>query len=277
MKWYEAASPQRVVLSGTAGALAFDGERVWVALSGRDAIAWVEPSTGAVTEINFTGFPQGMARALPFEAMVYDGENFWISGPQGGLVVRPDGTIVPQINLPSCVRGGMLFDGSRVWVDGQRFDVRPNVPGWAWNLAGGEVVACDGTYAWSAAGAQLVGIELGTGLVRVQQPLPSPVEGLVCDGTHLWMTNSGRNLVSKYARDGGLVISYPTGLSPAALLFDGAHIWVANRDGGSVTKLRASDGKQLGTFFAGPEPNALVFDGINIWVASAQAALLSRL
>ena len=62
-----------------------------------------------------------------------------------------------------------------------------------------------------------------------------------------------------------------------ALLFDGTHIWVANRDGGSVTKLRASDGEPLGTFFAGPEPNAMVFDGINVWVASAQAPLLSRL
>jgi hypothetical protein len=42
---------------------------------------------------------------------------------------------------------------------------------------------------------------------------------------------------------------------------------VADRFGGTVTKLRASDGKVVGTFNLNPEsPYGLAFDGANMWV-----------
>jgi hypothetical protein len=69
---------------------------------------------------------------------------------------------------------------------------------------------------------------------------------------------------------------YPTG----KLVFDGANIWVANSGGGgghTVTKLRASDGKLLGTFAVGSHPLAVAFDGANIWVANAFAGTVSKL
>src|ERR1700728_86679 len=61
--------------------------------------------------------------------------------------------------------------------------------------------------------------------------------------------------------------NFIVGTSPRGLAFDGANIWVANALEDTVTKVRAADGANLGTFSAGGVPTALAFDGSNIWVA----------
>ena len=61
--------------------------------------------------------------------------------------------------------------------------------------------------------------------------------------------------------------TFKVGKSPVGLAFDGANIWVSNQYGGSVTKLRASDGANLGTFPAASGAWGIAFDGTNIWVA----------
>jgi DNA-binding beta-propeller fold protein YncE len=43
---------------------------------------------------------------------------------------------------------------------------------------------------------------------------------------------------------------------------------VANFWDDTVTKLRASDGSELGTFNVGGGPVGLAFDGANIWVTN---------
>jgi len=57
--------------------------------------------------------------------------------------------------------------------------------------------------------------------------------------------------------------------NPYGLAFDGQNIWSANSEG-TVTKLRASDGKDLGTFSfgQGTYPFWLAFDGESMWVAN---------
>jgi len=53
------------------------------------------------------------------------------------------------------------------------------------------------------------------------------------------------------------------------LAFDGANIWVPN-GGGTVTKVRASDGKILGTFGAGnADGTGIAFDGVNLWLSGS--------
>ena len=59
--------------------------------------------------------------------------------------------------------------------------------------------------------------------------------------------------------------------APFGVAFDGASICVANAGDNTVSKLRASDGKTLGTFTAGLGPVAVVFDGANIWSAESLA------
>ena len=64
-----------------------------------------------------------------------------------------------------------------------------------------------------------------------------------------------------------LLGSFATGINPVSPVFDGTSIWVANRGAGTVTKLRALDGLNQGTFRTGGlTPNQMVYDGDNIWV-----------
>ena len=44
-------------------------------------------------------------------------------------------------------------------------------------------------------------------------------------------------------------------------------MWIANRNGGTVTELRASDGAVLGTFPTPDGPYGIAFDGTYIWVS----------
>src|SRR5215468_8755320 len=72
------------------------------------------------------------------------------------------------------------------------------------------------------------------------------------------------------------VISFAVGKFPIGVASDGTNIWVANA-GGTVTKLRASDGKVLGTFNVGKFPVGIAFDGTYIWVANAESNNLMKL
>jgi DNA-binding beta-propeller fold protein YncE len=51
---------------------------------------------------------------------------------------------------------------------------------------------------------------------------------------------------------------------PRGVAFDGANIWVTNLGGDSVTKLRASDGKLLGTFAVGSNPYGVALDAASV-------------
>jgi hypothetical protein len=89
------------------------------------------------------------------------------------------------------------------------------------------------------------------------------------DGANIWVANQVNNNVTKLrASDGANLGTFAAGSFPQGLAFDGANIWVANEGNNNVTKLRASDGASLGTFAAGLFPTGVAFDGANIWVAN---------
>ncbi len=48
--------------------------------------------------------------------------------------------------------------------------------------------------------------------------------------------------------------TFVVGSNPEGIACDGANVWVANFGAHTVTKLRASDGKVLGTFVVGTNP-----------------------
>jgi DNA-binding beta-propeller fold protein YncE len=67
------------------------------------------------------------------------------------------------------------------------------------------------------------------------------------------------------------VTKFSVGQLPDGLAFDGANVWVANQQDNTVTKLRANDGKVLGTFGPlGNGPSNTIFDGENIWISCFQ-------
>ena len=61
---------------------------------------------------------------------------------------------------------------------------------------------------------------------------------------------------------------FPVGDNPREIAFDGESIWVVNREDDTMTRLRASDGANLGTFPVGDSPHDVKFDGTHIWVAN---------
>jgi len=61
--------------------------------------------------------------------------------------------------------------------------------------------------------------------------------------------------------------TFRVGPYPQAMAFDGANIWVTSGNSTSVTKLRASDGANLGSFDVGSITVGATFDGTYVWLA----------
>jgi DNA-binding beta-propeller fold protein YncE len=116
---------------------------------------------------------------------------------------------------------------------------------------------------------------------------------VVFDGANIWVTSSGGyqqigsgkyafwdvdgfGLTELQASDGKLLLWYRN-VVPSDLVFDGSNIWVTQYNSGTVIKLRASDGKELGSFAVGPRPGAVLFDGTNIWVANRDSGSVTKL
>ena len=75
-----------------------------------------------------------------------------------------------------------------------------------------------------------------------------------------------------------LTTQFPVGSFPGAgIAFDGADIWAVNIVDGTVSKLRANDGANLGTFGAcniACNPVDVAFDGANIWIPAEQGGVV---
>jgi len=93
--------------------------------------------------------------------------------------------------------------------------------------------------------------------------------GMAFDGANIWTANYGEGSVTKLrASDGKKLGTFELGGVPTGVTFDGANIWESDSGGDTVTELRASDGKKLRTFNLGPAPAFMAFDGANIWVTT---------
>ncbi len=102
--------------------------------------------------------------------------------------------------------------------------------------------------------------------------------GLAFDGANMWVTNNRDSTVSKLrVSDGANLGTFTVGGSPMGVAFDGANIWVVNSFPNTVTKLRASDGANLGEFAVGKVPFFAAFDGEAIWVTDTQSTSVTKL
>jgi hypothetical protein len=109
-------------------------------------------------------------------------------------------------------------------------------------------------------------------------PVGSGPVGVAFDGASIWVANMNSGTVSKLrASDGANLGTFSAGNEPRGVAFDGVNIWVTNVGSGTVTKLRASDGANVGTFPVGNFPFAVTFDGANIWVTKPGSNLVSKL
>jgi len=81
---------------------------------------------------------------------------------------------------------------------------------------------------------------------------------------NVWVTNPGDNNVTVVNTTTGSLVTYPSGSSPDGIVFDGTNMWVANYSPATVTKMRASDGTILATIPVGTSgvsnPRLLAYD-----------------
>jgi DNA-binding beta-propeller fold protein YncE len=77
--------------------------------------------------------------------------------------------------------------------------------------------------------------------------------------------------------------NYSEGLAPAVegelwgYLYRSRKVIIPFQSDNKVTKLRASDGAQLGAFAVGSGPSGVAFDGANIWVVNSSKNTVSKL
>jgi hypothetical protein len=97
-------------------------------------------------------------------------------------------------------------------------------------------------------------------------PPGKSVEDLAFDGDHVWVSSSLGTLTKLRASDGANLGTFTVGTDARGIAFDGANIWVSNGSSNTVTKVRASDGAVLSVFPVANTPSAVAFDGTNVWV-----------
>ena len=101
--------------------------------------------------------------------------------------------------------------------------------------------------------------------------------GVAFDGANIWVVNFLGGMTKLRASDGADLGSFYVGSSPYAVAFDGANIWVTSIFSDNVMKLRASDGTSMGTFPTGTGPYGVAFDGANIWVTNNGSGSITKL
>jgi hypothetical protein len=219
------------------GALAFDGTNIWTTALSDGYLIKVRASDGAI-----------LGKYGIFEPLFVasDGPNVWVTNGVGDVTKfrGTDGAIEKTIDLGTSQLGGIISDGTSIWV---------------------AVYAGNTVYKLRPSDGEILGVySVG----------PQPNQ-LAFDGANVWVTNSYGDSVSKLrASDGHLLFTAPAGDSPFGIVFDGHDIWVANSYPGGVkpaetiTKLRLSDGAIIGTAKVGRNPQLLAFDGHNVWVSN---------
>jgi len=169
---------------------------------------------------------------------------------------------------------GLAFDGANMWVsnngDNTVTKLRASDGKKLGEFAVGQVpfnAAFDGEAIWvtNTQGASVTKLRASDGKVLGTFPDNGAPAGIVFDGTYVWVANF--DTVTRFKRDGTQAGTFKVARGLLTLAFDGADIWVPN-NGGTVTKLRASDGENLGTFGAGnADGSGIAFDGENLWLS----------
>ncbi|MBV9723642.1 MAG: hypothetical protein JO299_00575, partial [Gammaproteobacteria bacterium] len=76
--------------------------------------------------------------------------------------------------------------------------------------------------------------------------------------------------ISKLRAYGGINLgTFPLGSTVRGLAYDGSVIWACNSQDNTFSRLNAADGLRLGTYRVGARPRALAFDGTRMWIANS--------
>jgi hypothetical protein len=214
-----------------------------------------------------------------------DGADLWVACDVSGTVSRVRASDGKFLDVWSGATNayGVLVAMGKVFLTGgtSLYEIDPTLPSGvvttvASTLPNGSLgISYDGTRIWVAAAAGVSIITLNpTTVTNVAAGFTTPA-GIIFDGSSIWVTDSGDNMLKKLNSDGSIAMSVNVGAGPKHPGFDGINIWVPNFNASpaSVTVVRTA-GALTGTVLATltgnglASPNQVAFDGERVLVTN---------
>lgn len=264
-------------------AMAYDGQRVWVANWLDNSITVLDAETGE----HIITHDESVVGKRPI-ALAWDGTGMWVASYLDNQVYRltVNGerreTFGSSQNVQRPV--ALLYDGAHIWVVNQGTGARPGtvmkiVADTALLLDTYEVghfptaITWDGSAIWVANGGDntITVLSDDTG-VRVGQvnvadfPISLAFDGQFVwashyDGTIMRIRNNSREV------DESVTLDTIPG-RPITLLYAFERVWISNVDDESVAAFRAIDGVLADTELTGEFPASIVTTDNEVWVAN---------
>jgi len=261
------------------GGIASGADAVWVAMSGTDQVARLDPEGGTVTErIDVQDNPTGVAFG--------DGA-VWVTNSDARSVSRIDpasNRAVEHIdvgNAPTAIAYGdgalwvaNTLDGTIAKIDASSGEVRTFPVG-----AEPTGVALGARSVWvvDQASGNVVRMDPSTGERRNISVGAGP-SGIAFDGTDIWVANSQAGTVMKISPASNEVTgTLETGGSPSQVAAAGGQVWIGDPGTNTVIRIDTDDGGSIaGRTDIGNTPRAIATDGDNIWVTTRASATSHR-
>lgn len=218
--------------------LAVVGSQVWTANAG----------AGTLTRLNAAGTVVGTVSTGGSgpQALAYDGTNVWVAHSGSSTVQRVNGVTGALVGSPIAVANAssIVYGGAAVWVGGgtsttssvTRIDATTGVVTNTYSLAGAVTsLAFGGSYLWvtrsssSTLANAVVKIDPVT-LTQVGSPIllgGASAQGMVSDGTQLWVANSNSSHLQRVNMALGSV-------SGRVYSFIGRHHGIGNSNGTTI-------------------------------------------
>ncbi|MCB0210062.1 MAG: hypothetical protein KDJ52_12070 [Anaerolineae bacterium] len=270
------------IVDARPGALAYDGEHIWVANQSTK-----EVKKFAAADCELKGSFLTGADGFPVD-ITYKAGFIWILTSKNKLYkVNPESVLASGLPLQVGPLDddsnplALLHDGSAVWVTSNNLNGNQNTlrkvnpeTGDSETFDTGKrpsALAYDGRYIWVTHENDntVSQFEASTGDLKGTFPTGGkPVWITYADG-YLWVANFSSDTVTRFPpSDGRDQKIFNTGSGPVALAFDGFTMWAANQNDNTITELTGSNDSRTLEIASGQEPKAMLFDGVNMWVAA---------
>jgi hypothetical protein len=220
------------------------------------------------------------------ELVKSDGADLWVANFASTTVSRvraSDGKLL-ETWTGAIGAFGVLTAKGRIFVTGdtspgQLYQIDPTQPAGAVTMLANSLgdltgsIAFDGTRIWTAAQSGSVSIvTLNPFSVSTVTAGFGDVEGILYDGSNIWVTDEGTspgNLL-KLDSNGAIMQTVTVQNSPRFPIFDGTNIWVPNFSSQTVTVVRASTGVVVATLTGNglSSPEQVAFDGERILITN---------
>lgn len=276
-------------------ALAYDGQRLWVALVGEGSHAsFVMPIDPASSALGISApilIDGGGAPAdYSLGNLLFAKGRLWLLFSNAGSspavpfirTLRPDlGSLGKPFQFAACPDGYCFpstafgFDGGRVWagagnqvvaIHPTTFRLERTYPV-SWLTMGAMVF--DGRCMWmqGEAGLAAFNTQGGTNCPGADLAYSLFPSALAFDGQRLWIADSGGSITPLDTRTGVLGSPIQVGGAPSALAFDGRRLWIADSQSSTLQGMDVTTGALGDPLRIGDDPSALLYAGKKLWVA----------